>query len=168
MVGRHFSWGRLLQLWQSHAMEQLDSTSYGVFDQKSIIRQKNCSGVVAGGFLGCNHQKGKRAETTHKSHLCKYRCLVHSRSSDKRWAIREAGARIDRIWVLSSTHWAGDSSVPSSGLFCQHHLYWPSRMMTTGAVSGLLHLREPLCLSKSFCLSKSTDRLITLELLCTL
>ena len=78
---------------------------------------KNCSGVVVGGFLGCNHQKSKRAETTHESHLCKYHCLVHSPSSDKRWAICEAGARIDRIWVLSSTHWAGDSSAPSSGLF---------------------------------------------------
>ena len=82
---------------------------------------KNCSGVVVGvvvgGFLGCNHQKSKRAETTHESHLCKYHCLVHSPSSDKRWAIHEAGARIDRIWVPSSTHWAGDSSAPSSGLF---------------------------------------------------
>ena len=44
---------------------------------------KNCSGVVVGGFLGCSHQKSKRAETTHESHLCKYHCLVHGRS-DKR------------------------------------------------------------------------------------
>ena len=75
---------------------------------------QNCSGVVVGGFLGCNHQKSKRAETTHESRLCKYHCLVHSPSSDKRWAIREAGARIARIWALSSTHWAGNPSMPSS------------------------------------------------------
>ena len=25
-------------------------------------------------------------------------------SGDKRWAVREAAGRIDRIWVLSSTH----------------------------------------------------------------
>ena len=78
---------------------------------------KNCSGVAVGGFLGCNHLKSKRPETTHESHLCKYHCRVHSPSSDKRCAIREASARIAQIWVLSSTHWAGDSSMPSSGLF---------------------------------------------------
>ena len=31
-------------------------------------------------------------------------------SSGKTWAIREAGARVDRIWVLSSSRWAGSSS----------------------------------------------------------
>ena len=94
--------------WTPHLTEFLTKIHYST---------KNCSGVVVGGFLGCNHQRSKRAETTHESHLCKYHCSVHSPSSDKRWAIREAGARIDRLWVLSSTHGAGDSSAPSSGLF---------------------------------------------------
>ena len=106
----------LMFLWQSHAMEQW-TPHLTEFLTKIHNLTKNCSGVVVGGCLGCNHQKSKRAETTHESHLCKYHCLVHSPSSDKRWAIREAGARIDRIWVLSGTHWAGDSSAPSSGLF---------------------------------------------------
>ena len=115
---------------------------------------KNCAGVVVGGFLGCNHQKSKRAETTHESHLCKYHCLVQSPSSDKRWAIREAGARIDRIWVLSSTHWAGDSSAPAAGCFCHRHPFWQSPMMTIGAAlaSGPLRLLEILCLLHFFCL----------------
>ena len=92
------SYGKAMQWsnWTPHLTE---------FLSKIHNSTKNCSG----GFLGCNHQKSKRAETTHESHLCKYHCLVHSPSSDKRWAIREAGFRINRIWVLSSTHWAGKS-----------------------------------------------------------
>ena len=80
------------------------------FLTKAHHSTKNSSGVVVGGYLGSQHVKSKNAQTTHESHLCKYHCLVHSPSSDKRWAIREAGARIDRIWVLSSTHWSSSSS----------------------------------------------------------
>ena len=108
--GRHYSFRRgLLQfLWQSHAMEQLDSTSHEFL---SKIHNSTRRTVLGSGF---NHQKSKRAEATRESHLCKYHCLVHSPSSDKRWAIREAGARIDRILVLSSADWAGNPSMPSS------------------------------------------------------
>ena len=81
------------------------------FLTKAHHSTKNSSGVVVGGYLGSQHVKSKSAQTTHESHLCKYHCLVHSPSSDKRWAIREAGARIDRIWVLSSTHWSSSSSI---------------------------------------------------------
>ena len=80
------------------------------FLTKAHHSTKNSSGVVVGGYLGSQHVKSKSAQTTHESHLCKCHCLVHSPSSDKRWAIREAGARIDRIWVLSSTHWSSGSS----------------------------------------------------------
>ena len=45
---------------------------------------KNSSGVVVGGMFGHTGPKSKRPETTHESHLCKYHCLVHSPSSDKR------------------------------------------------------------------------------------
>ena len=115
---------------------------------------ENCSGVVVGGFLGCNHQKSKRAETTHESHLCKYLCLVHSPSSDKRWAIREAGARIDRIWVLSRHIGLEIPVRPAAGCFCHRLPFWPSPMMTIGAASGPLRLLEILCLLHLFCLSK--------------
>ena len=125
---------------------------------------KNCSGVVVGGCLGCNHQRSKRAETTHESHLCKYHCLVHSPSSDKRWAIRETGASIDRMWVLSSTHWAGNLGMlrSSSLFFCLRHLCWPSRMMRIGEASGI-----PTCLN-SFVCQNLTGRRIRLKLLRTL
>ena len=78
---------------------------------------KNASGIVVGGFMGCQHVKGKRAETSHESRLCKYHCLVHSASGDKRWAIREAGARIDRIWVMSDTHQVSQGQSSSSRPF---------------------------------------------------
>ena len=65
---------------------------------------KSSAGVVVGGFIGTAHHKSKSSSTVHEGHLCKFHALVHSPSGDKRWAIREAAGRIDRIWVLSSTH----------------------------------------------------------------
>ena len=65
---------------------------------------KNSAGVVVGGFIGTAHHKSKSSSTVHEGHLCKFHALVHSPSGDKRWAIREAAGRIDRIWVPSSTH----------------------------------------------------------------
>ena len=57
-----------------------------------------------GGFKGTPHHKSKSSSTVHEGHLYKFHALVHSPSGDKRWAVREAAGRIDRIWVLSSTH----------------------------------------------------------------
>ena len=65
---------------------------------------KNSAGVVVGGFMGTPHHKSKSSSTVHEDHLCKFHALVHSPSGDKRWAVREAAGRIDRIWVQSSTH----------------------------------------------------------------
>ena len=50
------------------------------------------------------HHKSKSASTVHEGHLCKFHALVHSLSGDKRWAVREAAGRNDRIWVLASAH----------------------------------------------------------------
>ena len=60
---------------------------------------KNSAGVVVGGFMGTPHHKSKSSRTVHEGHLCKFHALVHSPSGDKRWAVREAAGRIDRIWV---------------------------------------------------------------------
>ncbi|CAE7822932.1 unnamed protein product [Symbiodinium sp. CCMP2592] len=65
---------------------------------------KNSAGVVVGGYLGSAHHKSKSSSTVHEGHLCKFHALVHSLSGDKRWAVREAAGRIDKIWILSSTH----------------------------------------------------------------
>eukprot|EP00439_Symbiodinium_sp_Y106_P039190 s3809_g4.t2 len=65
---------------------------------------KNSAGVVVGGFMGTPHHKSKSSSTVHEGHLCKFHALVHSPSGDKRWAVREAAGRFDRIWILSSTH----------------------------------------------------------------
>ena len=92
------------------------------FLTKAHHSTKNSSGVVVGGYLG-THVKSKSAQTTHESHLCKYHCLV-----------REAGTRIDRIWVLTSTHWSSGSSsanpfLPSPALLALDDRWgknWPS------------------------------------------
>ena len=62
---------------------------------KCFHSTKNCSGVVFAGLLPSGHVKGK----FHK--LAKFHALVHSCSSDRRWAIRFVVARIDFIFVLS-------------------------------------------------------------------
>ena len=65
---------------------------------------KNSAGVVVGGFMGTPHHNSKSSSTVHEGHLCKFHAPVQSPSGDRRWAVREAAGRIDRIWVLSSTH----------------------------------------------------------------
>ena len=62
---------------------------------------KNCSGVVFAGLLPSGHVKGKSASTSYENNLARFHALVHSCSSDKRWAIRFAAARIDFVFVLS-------------------------------------------------------------------
>ena len=62
---------------------------------------KNCSGVVFAGLLPSGHVKGKCASTSYENNLARFHALVHSCSSDKRWAIRFAAARIDFVFVLS-------------------------------------------------------------------
>ena len=61
---------------------------------------KNCSGIVFAGLLPC-HVKGKRADTASENNLARFHALVHSCSSDRRWATRFVAARIDYIFVLS-------------------------------------------------------------------
>ena len=126
---------------------------------------KNCSGVVVGGFLGCNHLKSKRTETTHESHLCKYQCLVHMTNAGLFVKLVQGSIKFGSYPAHIGQ---GIQACPAAFCFCQHHPYWPSRMITTGAVSGLLRLRETSCLLHLFCSSKPTNRSINLTLLCTL
>ena len=53
------------------------------------------------GLLPSAHVKGKSASTSYENNLARFHALVHSCSSDKRWAIRFAAARIDFVFVLS-------------------------------------------------------------------
>ena len=62
---------------------------------------KNCSGVVFAGLLPTGHVRGKRADVAYENNLSKFHALVHSCSSDRRWAIRFVAARIDFVFVLS-------------------------------------------------------------------
>ena len=62
---------------------------------------KNCSGVVFAGLLPSGHVKGKSASVSYENNLAKFHALVHSCSSDRRWAIRFVAARIDFIFILS-------------------------------------------------------------------
>ena len=61
----------------------------------------NCSGVVFAGLLPSGHVKGKSASVSYENSLAKFHALVHSCSSDRRWAMRFVAARIDFIFVLS-------------------------------------------------------------------
>ena len=55
-----------------------------------------------GGFLASSHVKSPSASTSHhEGHMAKFHPLIHSASSDKRWAIRAVAARLDRLWVVS-------------------------------------------------------------------
>ena len=68
---------------------------------KCFHSTKNCSGVVFAGLLPSGHVKGKSASTSYENNLARFHALEHSCSSDKRWAIRFAAARIDFVFVLS-------------------------------------------------------------------
>ena len=57
---------------------------------------KNSCGCLASG-----HVKSPSASTSHEGHMAKFHPLIHSASSDKRWAIRAVAARLDRLWVVS-------------------------------------------------------------------
>ena len=59
------------------------------------------TGVVFAGLLPSGHVKGKSASTSYENNLARFHALVHSCSSDKRWAIRFAATRIDFVFVLS-------------------------------------------------------------------
>ena len=68
---------------------------------KCFHSTKNCSGVVFAGLLPSGHVKGKSASVSYENNLARFHALVHSCSSDRRWAIRFVAARIDFIFVLS-------------------------------------------------------------------
>ena len=55
---------------------------------KCFHSTKNSSGVVFAGLLPSGHVKGKSASVSYESNLAKFHALVHSCSSDRRWAIR--------------------------------------------------------------------------------
>ena len=62
---------------------------------------KNSCGCLVGGPLASGHVKSPSASTSHEGHMAKFHPLIHSASSDKRWAIRAVAARLDRLWVIS-------------------------------------------------------------------
>ena len=62
---------------------------------------KNCAGIVVGGLLEGEATRSPAPDTSRENALTAEFPAVHSPASDKRWAIREAAARIDFIWVLS-------------------------------------------------------------------
>ena len=113
---------------------------------------KNCSGVVVGGFLGCNHQKSKRAETTNPTCASIIAWCIAP-------ALTNAGLFVKLVQGLTDfgsypVHIGLEIPVrPAAGCFCQRHPFWPSPTMTIGAASGPLCLLEILCLLHFSCLS---------------
>ena len=74
------------------------------------LSTKNSCGIIFRGHLACSHIKSKSASTAHETHLSRFNPLVHSASSDKRWAIRTFASRIDYIWLVSNLELADYSS----------------------------------------------------------
>ena len=71
------------------------STQHPEWDQgviqlasKCFHSTKNSSGVVFAGLLPSGHVTGKSASVSYENNLAKFHALVHSCSSDRRWAIR--------------------------------------------------------------------------------
>ena len=62
---------------------------------------KNSCGCLDGGLMASGHVKSPSASTSHEGHMAKFHPLIHSASSDKRWAIRAVAARLDKLWVVS-------------------------------------------------------------------
>ena len=62
---------------------------------------KNSCGCLVGGLMASGHVKSPSASTSHEGHMAKFHPLIHSASSDKRWAIRAVAARLDKLWVVS-------------------------------------------------------------------
>ena len=62
---------------------------------------RNSCGRLVGGLMASGHVKSPSASTSHEGHMAKFHPLIHSASSDKRWAIRAVAARLDRLWVVS-------------------------------------------------------------------
>ena len=81
---------------------------------KCFHSTKNSSGVVFAGLLPSGHVKGKSASVSYENNLAKFHALVHSCSSDRRWAVRFVAARIDFIFVLSER--AKANYPPEAGL----------------------------------------------------
>ena len=61
---------------------------------------KNRAGVIVSGRLCTSHHKMNGASTYWETLACKEHELVCSCSSDKRWAIGEASAAVDRFYLV--------------------------------------------------------------------
>ena len=61
---------------------------------------KNRTGVIVSGRLCTSHHKMNRASTYWETMARKEHELVRSCSSDKRWAIRESSAAVDRFYLV--------------------------------------------------------------------
>ena len=75
---------------------------------------KNSCGNIFGGHLSQPYIRSKAANVFPENHLCRFHSLVHSPSSDRRWAIRACSARIDTVWLLSPLYSADYDEIPPS------------------------------------------------------
>ena len=57
--------------------------------------------ILVGGLMAAGRVRSPNASASHEGHMAKFHPLIHSSSSDKRWAIRAVAARLDRLWVVS-------------------------------------------------------------------
>ena len=75
---------------------------------------KNQDDVLLLGFLETVHHK---ANTSHENNLTRLHPLVHSPAADRRWAVREAAARLDCVAICSKSQFSYFSRADSQPSF---------------------------------------------------
>ena len=76
------------------------------------MHPKNRTGVLASGRMVTCHHKMNSASTYWETLACREHELVKSASSDKRWAIRESSARVDKFYLVCIRP-AAEAPIPS-------------------------------------------------------
>ena len=77
-----------------------------------VMHPKNRTGVLVSGRIVTCHHKMTSSSTYWETLACREHELVKSASSDKRWAIRESSARIDRFYLVCVRP-ASEAQIPS-------------------------------------------------------
>ena len=78
---------------------------------------KNQDDVLLLGFLETVHHKAPSANTSHENNLTRLYALVHSPAADRRWAVREAAARLDCVAICSKSQFSYFSRADSQPSF---------------------------------------------------
>ena len=119
-----FKCGRVLRTCNETVGMGQDETPYGFFGRAAFegseremaqlaaqltLHTKNLVGVLFSGRMYTSHERLDCANTYFETVRLKVAELIKSPSKDKRWAVRESSARLDRIYLTSLKREASDA-----------------------------------------------------------